>query len=213
MPHRSALIVALLLTACGGGASRGAPGQEPKPEVEARALYTTPLSGQTISVLPLTMVLVSDSLRQEDLLSSRERTLPWVDSVLGQTLENRASEVKWVLPPALRRIAKRAPGIAPDPDRMGQAIMRAPKLEILPDPLRAYARDMVALAGGRMVLIPSIVTFDQPQPGTVRARLAMVLADVRTAKVIWRTLAPGTGSTPGTALEAALRTVLPVEME
>lgn len=213
MSYRSALFAVLLLSACGGSASQTGSGREPKPEVEARSLYTTPLSGQTISVLPLTMVVVSDSLRREDLLSTRERTLPWVDSLLAQTLENRAPEVKWVLPPELRRIARRAPGIAPDPDRMGQAIMRAPKLEILPDPLRAYARDLVALAGGRMVLIPAMVAFDQPDPGTVRARLAIVLADVRTAKVIWRTLAPGTGSTPATALEAALGTVLPMDLE
>lgn len=213
MSYRSALLVTLVLAACGGGASQAGPGQKPKPEVEARSLYTTPLSGQTISVLPLTLALVSDSLRQDQLLSSREQTLSWADSVLGQTLEDRAPEVKWVLPPALRRIARRAPGIAPDPDRMGQAIMRAPKLEILPDPLRAYARDLVALAGGRMVLIPSMIAFDQPEPGTVRARLGMVLADVRTAKVIWRTLAPGTGSTPAAALEAALGTVLPVETQ
>lgn len=213
MSYRPAVLAILLLAACGHRAPPGTPAPEPKPEVPARVLLTTPLAGQTISVLPLSMALVDDSLRTEDRLAGRERTLPWIDSVLAQTLEERAPEVKWVLPDELRRIAKRAPGIAPDPDRMGQAIMRSPKLEDLPDPLRIYLRDMVALAGGRMALIPAVATFHQAGPGMIKVEFSLVLADSRRAKVMWRTLAAGTGSTPATALAAALRTMLPVDTE
>ena len=118
----------------------------------------------------------------------------------------------WVLPEELRRIAGRAPGLT-DPDRMGQAIMRAPKPENLPDPLRIYLRDMVALAGGRMALIPAVAIFErvrfgkrpreiQPGPG------GFARSQVRGAP--WR---PGPGPTPSTALGAALRTMLPVDTE
>jgi hypothetical protein len=146
-------------------------------------------------------------------------------------------EVQWILPPRLRKVARRAPGIAPDPDAMGQAVMRAPGLKTLPGTLNASLRNLVALSGGRMVLIPAAVGFTRDTSGAaahgapsgvangvangaatngaavrttaVRATLVAVLADVRSGNVLWRAQATGAGATPADALRAALVAALP----
>jgi hypothetical protein len=44
----------------------------------------------------------------------------------------------------------------------------------------------------------------------VRAELSLVAADTRSGKVLWRSLALGSGPTPDAALTAALNAVLPL---
>ena len=82
-------------------------------------LPTTGLSGQQVILLPLTLVAAEDSLHWEAVLADRRATLARADSVIGALLEARAPEVTWVLPDAVRRAARRAPGIATDPDQLG----------------------------------------------------------------------------------------------
>jgi hypothetical protein len=132
-------------------------------------------------------------------------------------------EVQWILPPRLRKVARRAPGIAPDPDAMGQAVMRAPGLKTIPGTLNASLRSLVALTGGRLVLIPASVGFTRDTSsaagsarattgvpaGAVRATLVTVLADVRSGNVLWRAQSTGGGATPAAALHAALAAALP----
>lgn len=156
------------------------------------------------------MVIAERPLSVEAPFTDRVATLRWADSLLGYALENRAPDVSWVLPPELRRVAHRAPGVAPDPDRMGQSVMGAPKLDFMPDPLRSYARSLVALAGGRMLLIPAAISFTPAAQGGVRAELAIVMADARNGRVTWRTLVTGEGATPAAAVEAALKVMLPL---
>jgi hypothetical protein len=69
---------------------------------------------------------------------------------------------------------------------------------------------MVALAGGRYALVPAALVFSQDPDGKFRAELALTLADSRTAKVVWRTVAWGVAESPERALIVALETVLPV---
>ena len=137
-------------------------------------------------------------------------TLSWADSVIGDAFVARAPEVKWVLPPALRKIARRAPGIVDDPDQMGQALLRARKMRDVPDPLRASLRKLTAVVGGRMVMVPASLGFIREPDGAVRAELSLVAADTRSGKVVWRSVALGSGPTPAAALTAALEAVLPL---
>jgi hypothetical protein len=106
-------------------------------------------------------------------------------------------------------MARRAAGFVPDPDQMGQAVMRAPNLKTIPDPLRSSLRSLLAIADGRLALVPAAVGFGPEPNGEIRADLSLVLGDVRTGKVLWRSLALGRGKTPDQALNAALATVLP----
>ncbi|HXE57192.1 MAG TPA: hypothetical protein VNK43_04265, partial [Gemmatimonadales bacterium] len=149
------------------------------------------------------------ALEGDSSLADRARTLRWVDSLIGAALVSRAPDVKWVLPPELRRIARRAPTLA-DPDHLGQSVMRAPGLRQLPEPLHSNLRGLVALAGGRYAFIPAALGLSRDGAGIVKAELAVVMADARRGDVPWRTVASGTGPTPREAVRAALASMLPL---
>jgi hypothetical protein len=171
------------------------------------------LAGQQVGVIPLTLVATDPALQSDTLfagLRDRRATLSWADSLIGDALTNRAPEVKWVLPPALRKIARRAPGIVDDPDQMGQALLRSPKIRDVPDPLRASLRNLMAVVGGRVAFVPAALGFTRETDGSLRAELSLVAADVRTGKVVWRSIAIGSGPTPTAALASALDAVLPI---
>ena len=203
--------LALLTLACGGKPANPSPepGQEQREPV--RPLITTSFAGQSLAVTPLTLVVADEAMATVPPLNNRPLALAWADSLVAAALLGRSPEVKWVLPVELRKLARRAPTVAPDPDRMGQSILRGSKVEDVPDPLRNNLRSMMALVGGRFALVPAALVFlREPNDGPVRAELSLALVDTRTGKVAWRSLAWGTGATPERALVAALDTVLPV---
>jgi hypothetical protein len=201
-------LVLLPVLACGKGSKDQSPA--PAPAVPARPLYTASLAGEKIAVLPITMVLAEPPLSSESPFIDRVTALHWTDSMMAYALENRAPDVSWVFPADLRAIARRAPGVAPDPDKMGQSIMAAPRLDFLPDPLRSYARSLVAIAGGRHLLIPAAATFSRAAGGPVKVEMSVVMADARNGRVTWRTLAVGEGATAEVALSEAFRVMLPL---
>jgi hypothetical protein len=100
--------------------------------------------------------------------------------------------------------------------------------EMVPDPLRGQLRTLAALVGGgRYALVPAGLTFRRtgasgPAPGSVGAQhaaplrhalataeLTVVLADVRTGRVGFRTVARGEGDDPWTALTRAVKSLTP----
>jgi hypothetical protein len=144
--------------------------------------------------------------------------------VLAALLPGRHPEVTWVLPPELRRAARRAAGLAADPDQLGTALLRADRLVEVPDPLRSQLRTLVALAGGRYALIPAALVYRRvqgadslsdtiatvrPAGPMARAELSLVLVDVRLGRVGWRTTARGEGDDPWTALTRAVKALNP----
>ena len=199
-----------------------------KPHVQQPAptapLPTAGIAAQQVSVLPLTLLAAEDSLQWAALLGERRAGLARADSVIGTLLQARSPEVTWVLPDEVRRAARRAPGIAPDPDRMGTAILlRGEKVEVVPDPLRSELRTLAALAGsggGRYALIPAGLVFrrsggqaDRRSAGSVEhtgtAELTVVMVDVRTGRIGFRTVARGEGDDPWTALTRAMKSLTP----
>jgi hypothetical protein len=205
-----AAAVALLSLACGGKPANPTPDPEKEQHQPIRPLITTSFAGQQLAVTPLTLVVSDEALSATPPLNSRPVALAWADSLVGAALTGRSPEVKWVFPAELRKLARRAPTVAPDPDRMGQSLLRGPKVEEVPDPLRNNLRSMMALVGGRFVLVPAALAFLREPNDAVRAELSLALVDTRTGRVVWRSLAWGTGTTPERALVAALDTVLPV---
>jgi len=180
-----------------------------------------------VSVLPLTLVAAEDSLHWDALLGDRRAVLAKGDSVIGTLLVARAPEVTWLLPDELRRAARRAPGVAPNPDQMGSAILlhgTKQEPEMVPDPLRSELRTLSALAGaggGRYVLIPAGLVYRRTvgpgdgrtvtpgPPGRATAELTVVMVDVRTGRVGFRTVARGEGDDPWTALTRAVKNLTP----
>lgn len=214
VPTRSPLwlsALALVTLACGGKPAAPTPARTSAPPREPiKPLITSSLAGQQIAVVPITLVIATDTLARIAPLTDRVRALAWADSLIGEGFLARGPEVKWVLPPDLRKVARRAPTVAPDPDRMGQSLLRSPELKDIPDPLRSQLRSLMALVGGRFVMVPAALSFVPDTSGAIRAELSLVLADTRTGKVLWRTVAWGLGATPADALSAAMATVLPV---
>jgi hypothetical protein len=169
------------------------------------------LAGKIVGVLPLTL-LAADSLQTDPVyVEYRDRRggLRRADSLISEALVGRGPEVHWILPPELRKMARRAAGFVPDPDEMGQAVLRAPKLVSIPDPLRSSLRSLLAIADGRLALVPAALAFGAEPDGRIQANLSLVVGDARTGKIMWRSLAAGRGKTPDEALNAALAAVLP----
>jgi hypothetical protein len=215
---RPVWIAACIATGCGHKpAPQASPATQP-----TTPLPTTGLSGQQVILLPLTLVAAEDSLHWETALRDRRATLARADSVVGALLQARAPEVTWVLPSEVRRAARRAPGLATDPDQLGTAMLRVERLTVVPDPLRGQVRTLAALSGGgggRHVLFPVALIFRRAHPSprvtptaippTGRAELGLVLADIRTGRIEWRTIARGEGDDPWTTLARAMKTITP----
>jgi hypothetical protein len=183
-------------------------------QVPAAPVPTGSFAGQTVAVIPITLVVADPALQADTLFATfrdRRATLLWADSLIGDSFVGRAPEVNWVLPPALRKMARRAPGLVGDPDQMGQAVMRAPDLKVLPDPLRSSLRNLVALTDGRIIMIPAALGFSLDTVRAVHADLSLVAADARSGKVLWRGQAIGSGPTPSAALQTALTAALPLD--
>lgn len=198
-------MAALAVSTAGCGGSQPAV-DVPRP---VAPLPTAGLAGDAVAVYPLTMLVADETLDWAAALAPRRAALDRADSVIGTLLAERSPEVSWVLPPALRRAAQRAPGVLTDPDQMGTALLRAPQFDRLPDPLRSQMRALNGVAGGRYALVPASLVFVRTPDSLARAELTLVLADVRTGRVGWRTVAHATGNDPWTALRDAFKTLTP----
>jgi hypothetical protein len=209
--RRASCVVVLVATiSCGGKKT----GQSPTPEPTA-PLPTAGLAGQRVALTPLALVAAEDTLHWEGLVGDRRSALDKSDSILGTLLSERASEVTWVGPAELRRIARRNPAIVTDPDQMGTPFLRATQVVEVPDPLRYQLRTLVGFVGGRFAMIPAGLVFRQPpnrptaEPPVAVAELSIVLIDTRVGRVGWRTIARGEGSDPWTALTRAVKSLTP----
>jgi hypothetical protein len=194
--------------ACGGKKSS----QTPTPDPTA-PLPTAGLAGQRVAITPLALVAAEDTLHWDALIADRRTTLDKSDSIIGTLLTARAPEVTWVGPAELRHAARRAPGIAADPDQLGTPFLRATNIVDVPDPLRYQLRTMMGLVGGRYVLVPAGLVFrrtvGRSEGRTATAELSVVLIDSRVGKIGWRTTARGEGDDPWTALTRAVKSLTP----
>jgi hypothetical protein len=206
------LLGAGLLLSCSAPAQAQHESQPPQPVPAVKILPSQALAGKKVGVLPLTLLVADPTIQSDPIYGDykdRRSGLNRADSLISEALLGRGPEVHWILPPELRKMARRAAGFVPDPDDMGQAVLRAPKLQDIPDPLRASLRSLLAIADGRLALVPAALGFGPEPDGRIRADLSLVVADARTGKVMWRSLAQGWGKTPDEALNDALATVLP----
>lgn len=203
MAGRLVALGAATALACSTGTS------EP-PQIPPRPVPNVALAGRQVSLYPLTMVVPERILGWESALSPREAALATADSMIADALAQRAPEIAWVLPDALRRAARQAPGMLTPPDQMGTAVLRDPRFDRVPDPLRSDLRLLTGAAGDRLALIPASLIFRSDSSGSGRAELSLVIVDVRTGQITWRSVARGVGDGPWDALAGALESVLPI---
>jgi hypothetical protein len=206
-----ALLVALAAPSCAGGQKEPEPAPPPK-DHPVTILPTSQISGQTVAILPITMVVADPALAADSAYAAyrdHRAALAQADSVIAEAIVTRAPEVSWVPPRELRKIARRSAGYITDPDQMGQAVLRGSKVTTVPDPLRSSLRSLMAVANGRLALVPASLGFGREPDRRIRADLTLVLADSRSGKVVWRSLALGRGNTPDEAVSQAIAAVLP----
>jgi hypothetical protein len=211
-PLRLGLLV--ILAACAGSSKNPTAGPEPAVAQQDTTrpppspLNTQGVAGQVVTVLPATLLIAEGPLAQDSLFRDRTAVLRWADSVMGDELLMRAPEVSWKLPPEVRKAARRAAGFAPDPDHMGQSVLRDPKIREVPDPLRSSLRTLIAITGGRVTLVPASLVFAQ-EDSTVSLDVIFSAVDVRRGAVVWRSQGQVGGATPEAALRAAMAAILP----
>lgn len=207
-PRTLVLLSATLLTILAGtGRARAQQtGKREKPQ-PAPALLLAPLAGQPIAVLPVTFLVTSEPAIA-GLPAAHAAQIAWADSIVADGLAARGPEATWVLPEELRRIARRAPGMVVEPDRMGESVMRYENLRRVPDPLLSNLRSMVAMTSGRYVLIPAAVRFTSGAGG-VSVEAVLVLVDARNGSILWRSTPVATAATAGAALAATIAWILP----
>jgi hypothetical protein len=203
-------VTVLFVVAARGGKS--APAQTPTPAPTA-PLPTAGIASTRVPVLPLTLIAAEDSLGWQTVLGNRQAALAAADSVIGTLIRARSPEVNWVLPDELRREARRSPTFATNPDQMGTSLLRVEKLEMVPDPLRAELRTLVALADARYALVPAALIYRRSTGSadgrTATAELTVVLVDARLGRIGWRTVARGDGPDPWSALTRAVKALTP----
>src|SRR5689334_492284 len=198
----------LALLACLLAVPAAAQQKPVKPKVPAIPLATEGLAGQGVAVLPLTMLVSDTKVPGTTGAKARAALLSWADSLLGDVLSEHAHEVTWILPSALRRNVRRSSGMLPAPERMRQSIMHTQQLKEVPDPLRTYLRQLLALSGGaRYAFIPAALYLTPEGDDSLKLQLSAVLTDGRLGRVVWRTLAVGIGDTAESAYRAALATL------
>jgi hypothetical protein len=209
------IMIALLSFSCAAGAQQPVPTTPPAKTVpQLLPVPTEALVGQNVALMPITLIAPDPALQADTIYApyrDRRTALLWADSLIGDAFTGRAPEVRWVLPAELRKVARRSPGIVGDPDQMGQAGLRSPKLREVPDPLRSSLRNLMAVVGGRVVMVPASIGFGRQADGLIRADLSLAAADTRSGRVLWRSLATGSGANPREALDAALAAVLPLD--
>ena len=187
---------------------------------EARGIY--PCEAKNLDYLSAEevrsfLVAAEEALQWDSLIGDRRATLSRCDSIIATLLAARAPEVIWVPPAELRHVARRAPGIAADPDQLGTPFLRASNIVDVPDPLRYELRTLMGLVGGRYVMVPAGLVFRVASPGATprrppalaTAELSVVLIDSRIGKIGWRTIAHGEGDDPWTALTRAVKSLTP----
>ncbi len=203
-------LIAPVVLVCGLGAA-GCGSSQPAAAVppEPLPLPTAGIAGHRVTVYPVTLVASEGSPAWVTAARPREEALRRADSVIATFLIERAPEVTWVLPDELRAAARRAPGMLANPDQMGTALLRHPAIMTVPDPLRAQMRTLTGVAGDRFTVVPASLLLVGTPDGSGRAELSVVMTDVRTGLVGFRTVARGVGPDPWSALWEAMKTLVP----
>jgi len=210
------------LAACAGGsqaqvgpdpveAQEAAP---PKPKTQMKMpppipMNTLGIAGQVVGVLPITLVVARDSLAGKPPFADRASSIAWADSIIGEMMMLRAPDVKWKLPAQMRALARNAPGIAADPDYLGQAALRDPSITKVPNPMISNIRNLMAIAGGRYAFVPASLSFQHDSAGAVEARGNFVGIDTRMGDVIFRSYIVAAGATPVEAMDAVMTVLFP----
>jgi len=169
------LVVVLLPLACGGGAA-------PPPQAGTQMGLVPDLRGVRVMMLPV----------------QSQRGLGGMDPEpeVVFALTARSSEVLWVEPEELRRVAQRTPGLDLAVDRLPVGIFLQAEVERVGDPLFGHLRRLSAITNADLAFIPVEVRYRamaEDRPGAVE--IAATLIHTRTGRVVWFGIVEGQDAT------------------
>jgi hypothetical protein len=169
----------LVLAAACAGSSRTAPA--PAPSALAG------LAAQQVAVLPTYSVRVMPDLDWR--VGPADDVRATADADIAAALAERGLDKTWVLPEQLAHSAQLNASYAPDPYKLAEEPLRAPRLAVdarLPEPLASQIRTLVAFfPNARLVLAPVELRLERVSPTAGRGVLRLVLLDARMSNVRW----------------------------
>lgn len=159
------MLAVVALAACGGSA--------PPPEPGVSRSIAPDLRGRRVLLLPV---------------QQNAGVLGDVDAELAFTLTGRGREIDWVLPAEIDEALARAPAVQARSRGLPVSRFLLAEVERVGDPLYGQLRRMASLVEAEVILLPVRTSFEvnESRPGsTPRVRLAAVVIDARTGRVLW----------------------------
>ena len=184
MRRRAASSCALILLAAGALVAQQPPVGDP-PAVPA---------GVTVVVLPVQSALPDPGGTWVGGTGSAQHTIDLLNAEIAFAFGEEAGAAEWALAPAVEARLARNPTIGVDPRRLAyQGLLSAPDPGAqLYEPLHTQLRQVAALFGARLVVLPLSVSYRES-----RAVLRLAVIDVRRSSVLWH------GAIEGATAESA----------
>lgn len=136
------------------------------------------------------------------------------DAELAFALQERGSDVQWILPSEIRSALETSPGVSASIDNLDVGIFLRTEVDRVGDPLFGDLRRLAALTGGSMALVPVQVrhrTASEESPPAVE--FVAALLDARSGYVLWFGVVDGSAgdaddpATLASAADALARTL------
>ena len=183
-----------MLAACGGAPARqdaaGAPAPGPAATVTATAAdgALNPFAGQPVIVVPVQSLSAADAMGWRAKAGEEKALLVRADSAIEAQFGARGL-AQWVFPTALVRSSRRNPTYITDPYQLRavgpvRTAMRSREAMIV-EPLSSQLRGLAGIGNSRWALVPLELAFVADAAGGGRARLSLVMIDVRAAQLRW----------------------------
>lgn len=129
------------------------------------------------------------------------------EAEIAFALQERAPQVRWILPDELRSDLARAPALGVPLENLPVGVFLQAEVQRVGDPLYGHLRRIAGLSGADVALIPVAVRHRPESPRQAGAvEIAAALVSARTGHVFWFAVvdgSPGTGDDPGAMASAA----------
>ncbi|OGT96719.1 MAG: hypothetical protein A3I79_00060 [Gemmatimonadetes bacterium RIFCSPLOWO2_02_FULL_71_11] len=206
------MMMAVTMAGCGGRSSARVAPEDPIGSVPVAPLPTAGFAGGPTLLLTVGGLIIGDSASPlPDLEARRTALLEAAYTALDTALRRDARDVHWMGLGEQRRVARRAPTLTLEPDRLTTAYLVGRTVQGVPDPLWAELRTLAGLTGARMAVAPAAARITG-RPGAYIVSYVLVVVDTRVGQVVWRSRSTGSpAATPEAAFaSAALAALVPL---
>jgi hypothetical protein len=182
---------------------------DPFAAIAVAPLPVNSLNGSSVLLLVVGGLSLGDSTGTlPDLETRRAELLQAANATLDTAVRLNGRGVTWMGLEEQRRAARRNPTLGLEPDQFATSYLLGGTVDRVPDPLWGQLRSLGAITGARFAVVPAAVRI-AGQPGALTASYVVVVADVRTGTVMFRSRAAGRPmASPEAALASAAGTVI-----